>query len=138
MTIVEVFIAILMIVGAIFVLVASLGLLRLPDLYARMSATTKAATLGVGFVLLAMALFFNELSIAARALAVIVFIGLTAPVAAHRIARAAYFNGCPLWEGTVIDELRGRYDPQTHTLNGGQRALPARLKNDTESNRLPE
>jgi multicomponent Na+:H+ antiporter subunit G len=44
------------------------------------------------------------------------FVFLTAPVAAHMIARAAYFVGVSLWEGTMIDELRGHYDRRTHRL----------------------
>ena len=46
----------------------------------------------------------------------ITFVFLTAPVAAHMIARASYFVGVPLWEGTIIDELRGHYDRRTHRL----------------------
>jgi multicomponent Na+:H+ antiporter subunit G len=42
----------------------------------------------------------------------------TTPVSAHMIARAAYLSGVPLWEGTLSDEMRGRYDPETHALSG--------------------
>jgi len=52
---------------------ASLGILRMPDLYTRMSATSKAATLGSGLVMLAAAVYFNEFSITVRVLAIIVF-----------------------------------------------------------------
>jgi hypothetical protein len=52
-----------------------------------------------------------------RALATSVFFLLTAPVSAHLVGRASYFLGVPLWEGTVIDELRGRYDLRTHRLD---------------------
>jgi multicomponent Na+:H+ antiporter subunit G len=48
---------------------------------------------------------------------VVVFIFVTAPVAAHMIARAAYFSSVPLWEGTLSDDLEGRYDERTHTLH---------------------
>jgi multicomponent Na+:H+ antiporter subunit G len=113
----------LLVVGATFMLLAAVGVVRLPDLFTRMQSTSKAATLGVGCVLLAAALHFGELGAATRALAVIVFVFLTAPVAAHMIGRAAYFVGVPLWEGTIQDELRGRYHPSTHELSG--RAAPA-------------
>lgn len=113
--------AILMVVGAVFMLLAAVGILRMPDLFLRMSATTKAATLGVSSMLLAAAVHFGELGITSRALATIVFVLLTAPVAAHMIGRAAYLVGVPLWEGTVVDELRGRYNMKTHALNGGTR-----------------
>jgi multicomponent Na+:H+ antiporter subunit G len=107
-----------MVSGSLFMLLAGVGILRMPDLYMRISATTKAATLGVGLTLLAVAIYFNELGITSRALATIVFIFLTAPVAGHMIARASYFLGVPLWKRTIADELRGRYDEQTHILAG--------------------
>jgi multicomponent Na+:H+ antiporter subunit G len=113
----EVLSAILMIVGAVFMLLAGLGLIRMPDLFLRMSATTKAATLGATSMLLAIAVYFHDLGITSRAVATIVFLLLTAPVAAHMIGRAAYFGNVPLWENTVVDDLSGRYHPATHALD---------------------
>ncbi|MDW8098162.1 MAG: monovalent cation/H(+) antiporter subunit G [Anaerolineae bacterium] len=112
----EVISGILILIGAVFSLLAGVGILRMPDLYTRMSATTKVATLGVGSTLLAVTVYFGELDVATRALATIAFVFLTAPVAAHMIGRAAYFTGVPLWKGTVVDELRGHYDLRTHEL----------------------
>ncbi|MBS9404891.1 monovalent cation/H(+) antiporter subunit G [Halomonas sp. TRM85114] len=106
--------------GAIFMLLASLGVLRLPDLLTRMHATTKAATLGASLIMLAVALHFPQVAVVARALGVILFIMVTAPVAAHVIGRAGYFVGSRLWDGTVKDELRPNYDPLTHELKSGQ------------------
>lgn len=113
----EVISAILVLIGAVFMLLAGLGVVRMPDLYLRMSATTKAATLGVSAMLLALAVYFGRLDIASRALATIAFLLLTAPIAAHMIGRAAYFAGVPMWEKTGIDDLGGRYDPETHALS---------------------
>ena len=112
--------AILLIVGAVFTLISGLGVLRFPDLYMRISASTKASTLGAGFSLLALAVHFNELDTTMRAIATIVFLVITGPVAAHLISRAAYFVGVPLWKGTITDELCGRYDEQTGTLSSGE------------------
>ncbi len=114
----SVLILILTILGAAFMLLAGWGLLRMPDLLLRLSAVGKASTLGTGLLLLAAAVYFQDLGIATRALATVAFVFLTTPVAAHRIARAAYFAGVPLWAGTVRDELAGRYDPYTHCLEG--------------------
>lgn len=108
--------AALMFIGTSFLLLAAVGLTRMPDLYTRLQTTTKAATLGVGCVVLAVAVHFGELGVATRAAAVIVFVLLTAPVAAHMIGRAAYLIGVEQWEGTIIDELQGQYDPGTHAL----------------------
>ncbi|PMR70009.1 monovalent cation/H(+) antiporter subunit G [Halomonas heilongjiangensis] len=105
--------------GALFMLLAALGILRLPDLLTRMHATTKAAALGVILIMLSVALHFAEVAVVARAFAIIVFVVMTAPVAAHVIGRAGYFVGSKLWSGTVKDELRPNYDPLTHELKSG-------------------
>ncbi len=97
-------------IGTLFLLLAAIGILRMPDLYCRASATTKAATLGVGCVLVATALYFSDLRVTTRVLATIAFLLLTAPVAAHMIARAAYRQRIPLWRGTVRDELAATRD----------------------------
>lgn len=104
--------------GAVFMLLAGWGLIHMPDLLLRMSAAAKASTLGTGLILLAAAVYFQDLGVTSRALVTIAFVFLTTPVAAHRIARAAYFAGVPLWAGTQRDELAGRYDPCTHELEG--------------------
>ena len=108
----------LFVVGAFLMFLAGVGLLRLPDIFLRLSAATKASTLGAGFILLAAALYFDDLGTTSRAIATIFFLLLTGPIAAHRIARAAYFDGSPLWQGTVRDDLRGHYDRRTHELEG--------------------
>jgi len=110
--------ALLLIIGTFFMVVAAVGVVRMPDLFTRMSATTKAATLGASFTLLGVAVHFDSLPVTAESLAIIIFLLLTAPVAAHMIGRAAYFDGVPLWQGTLYDELRGRYNEKTHRLSG--------------------
>lgn len=105
----SIIIAVLATLGAIFVLLAGVGILRMPDTYLRMAVTTKAATLGVGLLLLAAAIYFNDLSTTTRVLAIIVFILLTAPVGAHLIGRASYIVGNELWTKSVMDDLKGKY-----------------------------
>ena len=113
--------SLLMLTGAVFAFLAAMGILRFPDLFSRMQAATKGSAFGVTCVLLAVAVHFAELGIATRAVVTIVFVVLTTPVAAHMIGRAAYFVGVPLWQGTVTDELRGRYDMRTHALSSNDR-----------------
>lgn len=108
--------AVLVIIGALFIAIAGIGILRMPDLFIRMSCTTKATTLGTGFIMLAVAVRFPELEIMTRTLAITLFTFLTAPVAAHMIARAAYVSRVKLWEKTVADQLCNRYDRCTCTL----------------------
>lgn len=103
--------------GTLFILLAAIGVVKMPDLYLRISVTTKAATLGIGLILIAAAFYFNDPSITARVLAIIVFMLLTAPVGAHMIGRASYFTGVKMWHKSKIDELEGQYDPKTHKLN---------------------
>jgi multicomponent Na+:H+ antiporter subunit G len=103
---------ILMFIGSFSALVASIGLLRMPDLFMRLSASTKAATFGIVLVLAAVALYFNQTGVTGRVIAIIVFVILTAPVAAHMIARAAYFNGVPLWKRSIYDDLREKIAPK--------------------------
>lgn len=103
--------------GTLFILLAAIGVVKMPDLYLRISVTTKAATLGIGLILVAAAFYFNDPAITARVLAIIVFMLLTAPVGAHMIGRASYFTGVKMWEKSKIDELEGQYDPKTHKLN---------------------
>ena len=119
MTLIEGLTALLLLTGAFFMLMGAVGIVRMPDLFMRMSATTKSATLGVSFMMLAVALHFNDLAIGARALATILFVFLTAPIAAHMIARAGYLRGVSLWQGTISDELQGRYDEETGELESG-------------------
>jgi multicomponent Na+:H+ antiporter subunit G len=107
---------ILLSLGTFFVLTAAIGILRMPDVYMRLSVVTKAATFGVGLMLAAIAVHFGNFSITVRVLAIIFFIFLTGPVAAHMIGRAAYFIGDPLWDKTVRDDLKGKYNKETESL----------------------
>jgi multicomponent Na+:H+ antiporter subunit G len=90
--------------GALFVLVAGLGLLRMPDLFTRMHGASKAATLGNLLVVLAAALWFGDGWTVARALMIAVFLLVTAPIAAHVLARAGAAAGCRLAPETTVDE----------------------------------
>lgn len=109
---------VLLLVGATFLLLAALGMARMPDLFTRMQSASKASTLGIACVLLALAFHFPGISVNIRVLGTIAFFFLTTPITAHLIGRASYFVGVPVWKGTVIDELRGRYNPLTHHLRG--------------------
>ena len=76
----EIIIGTLATLGTLFVLLAAVGVIRMPDTYLRISVTTKAATLGIGLILGAAAVYFRDISITSRVLAIILFILLTAPV----------------------------------------------------------
>jgi len=104
------FAGILMVLGTVFMLVASVGLLRLPDLYTRMHAVTKAGTLGVGCILLSAAVAFGDLSVAARSVVALLFVLFTAPVSAHLLGRAGYLGGVSVWDRTAFDGWEADYE----------------------------
>lgn len=96
----------LLLAGGVFMLLAAVGIVRMPDLYSRIQAAAKASTLGAGLVVLGLIVHFGELAVSVRALLVIALLFLTAPVAGHMIGRAAYISGVPLWKHAITDELR--------------------------------
>lgn len=98
----------LIIIGAFLSLVTAFGLIRLPDVYTRNHAASKAATLGVMSILLGTFLYFyiEEGHFNSRLILGIVFIFLTAPVSGHLISRAAYYSGVELTKRSVRDDLK--------------------------------
>jgi multicomponent Na+:H+ antiporter subunit G len=100
--------AILWMAGPAFALLAAVGVLRMPDVFTRMQASTKASTLGLGCLLIGAALQFGDFGSFIRVASIGAFLLLTTSVAAHVIARASYLADVPLWDGTVLDE-RGRH-----------------------------
>lgn len=114
---INIILAILSTVGALSILFASIGVLRMPDFFLRLSVTVKASTLGVGLFLICAAIMFpDDVSVTTKAIAIIFFLILTSPISAHMIGKAAYFIGTPLWKGTVVDRLQGMYNKETHCL----------------------
>ena len=87
----EPFVAALIVIGAVFTFIGSLGLARLPDFYTRLHGPTKATTLGVGALIFASILYFSvdSGSVNVHEVLVTIFLFLTAPVSAHLLARAA-------------------------------------------------
>lgn len=106
---IDILVAALLIIGTFFMVVAGIGIVRMPDVFLRLSATTKAATLGIVCMLGAAALYFGDVAVALRTLAIALFLIVTTPIAAHMIGRAASVRpGACLWEGTVLDERKPR------------------------------
>ena len=94
---------ILVSVGLFFNLVGCIGLVRFPDIYNRLQASTKCVTLGTVLILLAPVVQFGWNSISVKALLCIAFIFMTAPTAAHAISRGSHRAGFPLWKGSIVD-----------------------------------
>lgn len=89
-------------IGAAFFIFGGIGLVRMPDVYNRMQASTKTTTLGLMSVLLGVGLMQPYWIV--KILVIIIFIAITAPVGASAMARASYKAGIPLWDQTVLNE----------------------------------
>lgn len=112
--IIEIIVSLFLIIGIIFIFSASVGLLRFPDVYCRMHATTKSSTLGLISVLVASIIYFNWARPGVRAftieeILVLVFTFLSAPVAAHVMARAAYMLNDKSNQNNKFDELANKH-----------------------------
>lgn len=100
MTLLEIISSIFIIIGTFFMLISSIGLIRLPDFYIRNSASTKALALGIGLILLGIAIYYNQIEIFIELAAIFFFIYLITPLSAHIIARAAAKSDVKFWERT--------------------------------------
>lgn len=93
---------IFLIIGGTFIFLASLGLLRMPDVYNRMQTSTKAVTLGAMSSILGVGIIHPAWLL--KCILIILFILFTNPVSAHAIGRAAYRSGVKLWKDSVCDK----------------------------------
>lgn len=91
-------------VGITFDLFGCIGLIRLPDVYNRLQASTKCVTLGTCGILMGVVVKFGFTAAGVKAILCIIFLLLTSPVAAHALARGAHRCGVKLWEKSVCDK----------------------------------
>jgi multicomponent Na+:H+ antiporter subunit G len=115
----EIIVIILLVLGTIFIFLAAVGLLKMPDVFLRMSASTIAATLGVSSILIALAVHFATFGITVHVIGTNLFLFLTVPVGAHLMGRAAHKAKYRQWGNTVVDRLEGKYNTNNHTLKSG-------------------
>jgi multicomponent Na+:H+ antiporter subunit G len=121
-------ISILLMTGSLFMLVAAIGVVKLPDVYMRMHAITKAASLGAILMLAAVFLRYPQWVVGIEAMMVVLFVIFTSPIGAHMIARVSHRMKVPIGEGYVMDELQDEVDRQSAEKAGGKSAR----KDDTE------
>jgi len=95
---------ILIIIGILFDIFGCIGLVRFPDVYNRLQASTKCVTLGTILLLVGVAAVSASGPTSAKAIICAVFILITSPTAAHAIAKGAYASGVKLWEKSVVDK----------------------------------
>ena len=106
---------ILIIIGILFDIFGCIGLVRFPDVYNRLQASTKCVTLGTILLLVGVAIVIGIGPIASRAIICAVFILITSPTAAHAIAKGAYASGVNLWEHSVVDKY-GEAKSETQSM----------------------
>lgn len=104
---IEVVISLVIIAGSVFILIGSIGLVRLKDFYMRLHAPTKATTLGIGSLLLASTAIVSleQNTLVVGGLIISLFLSITAPVSAHMLAKAALHHKLPMRKYTVNSEL---------------------------------
>lgn len=115
---VELIISVFLIFGGLFVLVGSIGLLRLQDFYVRLHAPTKATTLGLGGILIASMVFtyYTRGHLSINEMLITLFLVITAPVTAHILAKVAMHHRVKVMERTrnqdLIETARMQLPPQ--------------------------
>jgi multicomponent Na+:H+ antiporter subunit G len=114
---IDVTIMVLSSIGALFILFAAIGFVRMPDFFLTTVSYYKSGYIRSWTCTGSSSSYFEELSIVTRILAIIFFLFITAPVAAHMISRTAYFIGTKLWDKTDIDDMEGMYNKQSHKLS---------------------
>ncbi|RXI99990.1 Na+/H+ antiporter subunit G [Anaerobacillus alkaliphilus] len=109
---IEIIISLLVLLGGFLSLLGAIGIVRFPDVYGRLHAATKSATLGVISTMLAVYVHFHfvEGLFSGKVLLTILFVFLTAPVAGFMIARSAYNVGVELWDQSTQDDLKKAFE----------------------------
>ncbi len=105
--------AILLFLGGAFTLIAGVGIMRMPDVFIRMHASTKVGTLGSGLIMASVAIYFQEPVVIVKVVLAILFLLLTAPIGAHMIGRTALRIGVKPWGIATTDQ------PKTRTTDIG-------------------
>ncbi len=102
--------ALVVLVGAAFMVLAAIGIIRMPDPYNRIQAGTKASTLGVVLALIGLGIY--EIALLPKLIVIALFVLITNPLSSHALARAAHAAGVPLADETVRDELAAARAPK--------------------------
>ena len=93
----------LIVIGVLFDISGCVGLVRLPDVYNRIQASTKCVVLGTTLILLGAVVWLGTVHAIVKGLICILFILITSSTAAHALARAAHRSGVPLARRGVVD-----------------------------------
>lgn len=124
----EVFSGILVVLGALLMLVSSIGILRLPDFYSRLSAVTKNSTIGIVLIIAGAIFHFNNIEVLLKGIGIVFFIALTSPTSAYIIGKAAIHIKVPFWWKTIKDE----FDDLEDGISDREKELAAKAEHKRE------
>lgn len=105
--IIEIFVSAFLVLGAFLILVASIGVLRLPDIFMRLHAATKAVSLGIVLLLMAVAFEYPHWTVIVKAFVIVVFVYLTLPVSASMLGKSSLDSNLKRWEPEKSDDSAG-------------------------------
>lgn len=108
----EIISAVFILSGVIFMVISAIGVITLPDFYTRNSASTKSISLGVALILIGAAVYYNTIPVLLQIVAILFFIALMTPLAAHIMGRTACKINIPFWERTNTKELQAYKEEQ--------------------------
>jgi multicomponent Na+:H+ antiporter subunit G len=118
MTLLEITVTIMLIIGTIVMILGSVGVVRFGDVFLRMHAATKSSTLGIGFIMVGVAFYFADPLITIKLAALTVIYFFTSPIGAQVLAHAAHVARVPLVQETWIDDLASSHytdiEPEHH------------------------
>jgi len=97
---------VLIFTGIVFILIAAIGIIRMPDVYTRMSAAAKAVTFGTGFILLGVVVHFNDTWILLKIAGIFIFLLFSISVATNVIGLAAWEDNTDISDLTFLNELK--------------------------------
>lgn len=107
--------------GVFFHATACLGILRMPDVYMRLSGISMAGTLGNMCYLIAASAYFGTASMVGKACVIVFFLYITAPISGHILGRASYLYRVPLWKKSVVDEWAPILSSERHAVRVAKR-----------------
>lgn len=100
------------IAGALFILISAIGLLRLPDLFMRMHASTKTTSMGFTLILIGVIVAFPAPGTVIKSLLIIIFIYLTTPLGTHMVGKSGHLLGIKQWRHAVRDDMKKKSTPK--------------------------
>jgi multicomponent Na+:H+ antiporter subunit G len=115
MNIVEILVSFLLVSGATILLLSSIGLVRFGDVFLRMHASTKAGTLGISLIIIAVALFFSDALTTIKLIALMGIYFFTSPIGSQVLAHSAHIYQVDVVEEMWIDELADARRSQEET-----------------------